>query len=129
MRLSHIAVIYFLMGAVVLGSGVVPADRVGLAEQFIDVEDDGSVTHDEENVSSEDTGMIHNLIGSVQNTLSAFVPQLLAVWGPVSKIAGFVAWPVTVANYINAPTPIVLTMGVLSMSMVFGVLKVFRGSI
>jgi hypothetical protein len=129
MRLSHVAAAYFLMGVIVLGAGVVPPAEVGLAEQFIDVENGGdAVSANDDSVSGED-GLLSNLIGPVRNALDAFVPQLLAVWPFVSTVAGYYAWPITVANYVEAPTPIVGLCAVLTMSMTFGVIRVFRASV
>ena len=133
MRLSHVLAIYFLMGTIVMGAGVVPPDQVGLAEQFITIDEDAPpgevVQADDEAIEGEEDGHIHNLVGPIRNALHAFVPQLLAVWGAVSTFAGYFAWPVTVANYINAPWQVTAVMGVLVMSVVLGTLRVFRASI
>jgi len=137
MRFSHIAVIYFLMGVIVFGSGAVPPGQMGVDEQlgiatmFIDV-DGADVTANETSVggTEEQNGMLDNLIGPVKNALNTITGgALLAVWGPISKLTGFYAWPVTVANSIGAPLFVKMLSGVLVASFSFGVFRVFRASI
>ena len=131
MRLSKIAIIYFLMGAIVVGAGVVPSDQIGIVEVFVDV-DDGSVAANETNIGGDGSngGMLDNLIGPVKNAMNTITGgALLAVWGPISMVIGFAAWPVTTANYMGAPWEVTMIIGVLMASFTFGVLRVFRSSI
>jgi hypothetical protein len=131
MRFSHIAVVYFLMGVIVVGANVVPLAHLGIATVFIDVQDD-DVTANETSVagSDEQSGMLDNLIGPVKNALNTITGgALLAVWGPISKLTGFYAWPVVTTDYIGAPRIVRMLSGVLVASFTFGVLRVFRASI
>lgn len=131
MRFSHIAIVYFLMGVIVVGSGAVPMGQLGIANVFIDV-DGADVSTNETSVGGGNAqeGMLDNLIGPVKNTLNTITGgALLAVWGPLSKLTGFVAWPVATANYIGAPRFVKMLSGVLVASFTFGMLRVFRASI
>jgi len=133
MRFSHIVVIYFLMGAIVFGSGVVPLSNFNEnpASVFIDVGGHG-VSANETAVGGSDTqtGMLDNLIGPVKNALNTITGgALLAVWGPISKLTGFYAWPIVVTEAIGAPRIVKMLSGVLVASFTFGVLRVFRASI
>lgn len=131
MRFSHIAVVYFLMGVIVVGANVVPLTHMGIASVFIDVDDSGVGTNaDSVGGSESQNGMLDNLIGPVKNALNTIAGgSLLAVWGPISKLTGFYAWPVVTTNYIGAPRIVVMVSGVLVASFTFGVLRVFRASI
>ena len=131
MRLSKIAVIYFMMGTIVVGAGVVPPDQIGIAQMFVDVSDSG-VTMNQTSVGGDGggDGMLDNLIGPIVNSMNTITGgALLAVWGPIGAMIGFAAWPVMVANYINAPREVILVLSVLVASFTFGVLRVFRDSI
>lgn len=132
MRFSQIATVYFLMGVIVVAAGVVPLSQLGLASVFIDVNDDGSVETNSSAVGgNEDSeGMLDGLIGPVKNAMNTITGgALLAVWGPISTLTGFYAWPVVTMRMINAPTAAVMLSGAMVASFSFGVLRVFRASI
>jgi hypothetical protein len=131
MRFSHIAVIYFMMGVVVVGTGAVPYAELGIGEVFIDVQGQDVSVDDESIVGSGDGGgMITNLIGPVANALNTITGgALMAVWGPISTMSGAYAWPLVTANHLDAPRIVVMFSGVLVASFTFGILRVFRASI
>lgn len=133
MRFSHIVVVYFLMGVIVMGTGVAKVDNFNQnpASVFIDVEgDDVAVNDTAVGGADEQQGMLDNLIGPVKNALNTITGgALLAVWGPISKLTGFYAWPVVTAQAIGAPPIVKMLSGVLVASFTFGVLRVFRASI
>lgn len=131
MRFSHIAVIYFMMGVIVIGTGAVPYAELGIGEVFIDVEGD-DVDVNEDSIVGEDGsgGMINDLIGPIANALNTITGgALLAVWGPISKMSAAYAWPVATSRHLDAPQIVVMFSGVLTASFTFGVLRVFRASI
>lgn len=129
MRFSHIATIYFMMGVIVVGAGVVPVSQIGIGSVFLDTGGDDVSVGDEVD-DGGDGGLLDNLIGPVKNALDTISGgALLAVWGAVSKMTGFVAWPVVTAGYLGAPDIVTMLMGVLLASFVFGTLRVFRSSI
>lgn len=131
MRLSEAVTAYFIMAAVMFGSGVVPFDQAGLVNVFME-DDDGAIGANESAVinGGDASGMLDNLIGPVRNALGTIAGgSLLAVWGAIDRLAGFVFWPVTVTRYIGAPREVVLLSGVMAVSFTFGVLRVFRGSV
>jgi hypothetical protein len=131
MRFSHVAVIYFLMGAIVVGANVVPVTQLGVASVFVDT-DGQDVAANETSVGGDGSqnGMLDNLIGPVKNALNTITGgALLAVWGPISLLTGFYAWPVVTTTYIGAPFIVQMLSGVFVASFTFGVLRVFRASI
>ena len=131
MRLSHISVAYFLMGTIVVASGVLPVAQMGIGTLFVDVGDQG-VTANGTSVGGQggQDGLLDNLIGPVKNALNTISGgSLLAVWGAVSKVAGFYAWPVVATNAIGAPWQAVMISGVMVMTYTFAILRVLRASI
>jgi hypothetical protein len=129
MRFSHVATVYFIMGAVVVAAGVVPVSQLGLAGVFVDT-DGQDVAANETSVGGDGDGMLDNLIGPVKNALNTITGgALLAVWGPISLLTGFYAWPVVTTTYIGAPFIVQMLSGVFVASFTFGVLRVFRASI
>jgi len=131
MRFSHVAVVYFMMGIIVVGTGAVPYAELGIAEVFIDVQGQDVAVNDTSITGNGDGGgMITNLIGPVKNALNTITGgALLAIWGPISKMSGAYAWPLVTANHLGAPQIVVMFSGVLVASFTFGVLRVFRASI
>lgn len=129
MRFSHVAVAYFLMGAVMFGGGAIPYDDVGLTQVFVQEEGDGDLEANESAVGG-DGGLLSNLIGPIRNALGTIAGgSLLAVWGALDSLLGYYAWPVTVLQYNDAPMEAVLLSGVLVASFTFGILRVFRASL
>lgn len=132
MRFSHVVIVYFMMGVIVVGTNVVPLAHLGIATVFIDVQGD-DVQANTTSIGGEgegSSGMLDNLIGPVKNALNTITGgALLAVWGPISKLTGFYAWPVVTTSYIGAPPIVRMLSGVLVASFTFGVLRVFRASI
>jgi hypothetical protein len=133
MRFSHVAVVYFMMGILVLSSGVIPPQSqggpgIGLAGVFVDT-DGGNVTANEEEVVGGE-GMLDNLAGPIKNALDTVAGgSMLAVWGAISKLLGYYAWPIVVTNHIGAPDFVIMMAGLLVLSFTFGGLRVFRASI
>jgi hypothetical protein len=130
-RFSQVATIYFVMGIVMVGSGVLPFAEVGIASIFIE-EDQGGVAVDRDSVGGTegDTGLLGNLIGPVKNALNTIAGgALIAIWAPVSKLAGFYAWPLTTASAIGAPWIVQAFSGVLVGSFTFGLFRTIRASV
>jgi hypothetical protein len=130
-RFSKIATVYVIMGVVAVGTGVLPPEHLGIASVFLDTGAQGVTVNSTAVGGRGGTGgMLDNLIGPVRNALDTITGgALLAVWGPVSRLVGFYAWPVTAANHMGAPDFVVMLAGVLVASFTFGVLAVFRRSI
>lgn len=132
MRFSRIALIYFIMGVVVVGTNILPPGQMGLALVFMDVDEEEGVTTNKSMIGGGDDtdGMLDNLIGPVRNALNTITGgALLAVWGPISTLTGFYAWPIMAARHLEAPDIVVMLAGSLTAAFTFGVLRVFRASI
>jgi len=128
MRFSHVAVSYLLIGAIVISSGVVPPSEAGLLDEFVDIEaDDGELADVESDTDEEE---LTGAVGPVRNALDTIAGGgILAVWSFVSSLIGYVAWPITLTRYVDAPQSVVLLSSVLVASFVFGTLRIIRASL
>jgi len=128
MRFSHVAVSYLLIGAIVISSGVVPPSEAGLLDEFVEIEaDDGELSNVE---SDTDEKELTGAVGPVRNALDTIAGgAILAVWSFVSSLIGYVAWPITLTRYVDAPQSVVLLSSVLVASFVFGSLRIIRASL
>ncbi|WP_136602220.1 PDDEXK family nuclease [Salinigranum halophilum] len=131
MRFSHVAIVYFMMGVVVVGAGVVPASQIGIADVFVDTDGQDVQVNSTAVGGAEGTdGMLDNLIGPVRSALNTISGgALMAVWGPLSTLMGFIAWPVTTMSHLGAPFIVQALASVFVAAFSFGVLRVFRASI
>lgn len=133
MRFSHVALVYFVMGVMVISSGVVPpasagGPGIGLAGVFVDTGD--GVSANESAIGGQGGGMLDDLAGPIENALDTVAGgSLLAVWGALSRLLGYYAWPVVVTSYIGAPDFVVMLSGALVAAFTFGGLRVFRASL
>jgi hypothetical protein len=131
MRFSHVAIVYTVMGVLVVSAGVVPIAQLGIASVFVDAED-GSVEANRSAVggTEEGGGMLDNLIGPVRNALNTISGgALIAVWTVIDPILGLYAWPLTTASAVNAPFAVQLFASVLVVSFTLAGFRVVRPSI
>lgn len=128
MRFSHVAVSYLLIGAIVIGSGVVPPSEAGLLDEFVEIESqDGELESVQSDTNEEE---LTGAVGPVRNALDTIAGgAILAVWSFVSSLIGYVAWPITVTLAINAPQSVVLVSSVMVASFVFGTLRIIRAPV
>jgi hypothetical protein len=129
MRFSHVAVSYLLIGAIVIGSGVVPPSEAGLLDEFVEIETngDGGLADVESDTDEEE---LTGAVGPVRNALDTIAGgAILAVWSFVSSLIGYVAWPITITRAIDAPQTVVLLSSVMVASFVFGTLRIIRASL
>lgn len=128
MRFSHVAVSYLLIGAIVIGSGVVPPSEAGLLNEFVEIDaQDGELENVQSDTNEEE---LTGAVGPVRNALDTIAGgAILAVWSFVSSLIGYVAWPITVTRAINAPQSVVLVSSVMVASFVFGTLRIIRASL
>ncbi|MDR9411902.1 MAG: hypothetical protein RI531_04615, partial [Haloferacaceae archaeon] len=122
------ALIYFMMGIMVVATNVVPVDQIGIASVFLDTSGDTiSANTSVIGGSGSNDGMFNNVIAPVLNSVTG--GALIGVWNIVNVIIGFLAWPIRTTLYIGAPNIVVLVSGALSASFAFGLLRIFRDPI
>lgn len=130
MRLSKVVIAYFMIGSVLIASGVIPWSQVGVVQIWVDEPEGGGQNIDIEANEEARTGILEGLIGPVKNALGTVAGGgLIAVWGAINKLIGFFAWPLTVAGYIGLPWEAELMVSVLLVAFTFAVLRVFRSSV
>jgi len=105
MQISNIVFAYFVIGAVMLGGGVVAQDEAGVVKAVI-TNDGGNVQPNEDlsaNVTKQDS-----VIGGV---VSAFGGGLLIVWNLAKLLFKFIHWPIFAFTENNAPPSITILLG------------------
>lgn len=134
-RFGHVVVIYFMMGVIVWGGGVVDFTETGLVGSFVNVDE----TTGEANVNNssiiepgeeDNSGILENLLGPVKEALDTVAGGgVISAFQAVDRFLGFFAWPVTTTKAIGAPVEAVALSGVLVVSFVFGAVRIIRSTV
>lgn len=104
-RTSDIIIIYFVIGALLFGGGVVTWDDSGPTQFFVEM-DGGDVdasSGPQENLSGV-SGAITSLVGSVGG-------PVILVWNLFSGLVAFLNWPLFVLGDAGAPPRVTLLLG------------------
>jgi len=123
MRLQHIILAYFLIGATMWAGGMVPYGEAGITSLFVNVEDDATSPNDKlaENIS--DTG------GPIQEVSQGVSGPLVAIWNLFSGLINFLFWPVSTLIQLSAPTQVIVILGGAPTVVFYGaIFRVFRRS-
>lgn len=125
MRFSNILLIYFVMGAMMYGGGVVTWQESGVVSVFIDYSPGEQVE-----VNKETANDLEGLGGPIQEAAESIGGGgLIAAWNILSNIIGFLFWPITTLLSLNAPLEVVLIFGGIPTVAFFGsVLRLIRTS-
>lgn len=106
-RLSAAVVSYFVIGAVLWGSGLLDAGSgLGIVDLFFNVSADGTVQ-----TSSQPDTLLGTVGGTINDVAGGFVGPILAVWSAVSELISALFWPVSALVAMNAPDEVVLLLG------------------
>lgn len=107
MRFGNVVMVYFVMGAVMFGGGLIAWDDAGFTTLIIDNPDEGSVS------ANEETGNTLNSLGGPigEAAGSSGGGGLLAALSIVTSIADFLFWPVAVFLTLNAPPTVTILFG------------------
>jgi len=106
MRFTNVMMIYFIMGAVFWGAGLVGYGDAGALQYFIDIGAGGAV--------ETGGGPIDNLLGVggiIGGAITAFAAPLIIIWSLVQPLLTFINWPIVVLSNYGAPAPIVVLVG------------------
>lgn len=123
MRLQHIVLAYFLIGATIWGGGLIGFDETGLTDVFIDLDGQSAQGNEAlaENVSQSG--------GPIQEAAQGAEGGLIAVWKLFSQLVNFLFWPVSVLVGLSAPTQVVVLLGGAPTVAFYGaIFRVFRQS-
>lgn len=123
MRLQHIVLAYFLIGATAWAGGVVPFADAGIGSIFIDIDDNEAQPDQElaENISEAG--------GPIQEVSQGVSGGLVAVWNLFSGIVNFLFWPISSLISLSAPVEVVVILGGAPTVAFYGaIFRVFRRS-
>lgn len=123
MRLSSVLMVYFLMGAVMYGGGMVGFGKAGVTELVISDVTGGQV-HTNQNTSSR----AEHLGGPIEQAVNTIAGGgLLAAWKFLSGVINFMFWPISALVYVDAPSRVVVLVGgAFSFAFLIGLVTVFR---
>lgn len=125
MRFENVVVAYFVVGALMWGAGVIQWSQAGVGVLFID-QSPGGGDVDINSTTSED---LENAGGPIQQAANSISGGLIAVWNLMVRLIGFLTWPITVLQSVNAPPRIVVLGGGTPTTAFFAtLLRVIRGS-
>jgi hypothetical protein len=107
MRFGNIVMVYFVMGAVMFGAGLIGWSDAGFATVLLDNPENQSISANEETGDS-----LNSLDGPVGEAAgSSGEGGLLSVLNLVTSIADFLFWPISLFLTLNAPPSVVLLFG------------------
>jgi hypothetical protein len=119
MRFGVILLVYFVLGAVMWGGGVVDYAETGPVQEFVEPQQNGSVE-----VNQSTAGQLERTGGVVGQASKSLAGPLLLVWNLVTGFVSYVFWPVTTLQAVNAPPRfIVLAGGALSVGFFVSVVR------
>jgi hypothetical protein len=120
--LSSVLLVYFLIGFVLWGGGVIGYDEAGVTEMVISGVSGQGVT-----LNTETANDVENLNGPIEQAVNTFAGGgLLAAWKFVSGLIDFMFWPTSVPISTNAPVEVTVGMATLNFSFVLGMVAIFR---
>lgn len=124
-RLSAAVVSYFVIGAVLWGSGLLDAGTgLGVVDIFFEVNADGTIA-----TSARPDTLLGQVGATIQDVAGGLVGPILAVWGAITELIGALFWPVTALIAMDAPDEIVLLLGGTPTVVFFmGVIRTIRES-
>lgn len=105
-RLGSIVISYFVIGAVMWGSGFLDPGNLGVTEIFFDFGASGSVE-----ASEEPQGFLDSMGNSIVDVAGGLVGPVLAVWNVLTQLITVLFWPVTALRATGAPTEVVVLLG------------------
>lgn len=123
-RLGSVVITYFVIGAVLWGSGILGAGELGVAEIFFDFGADGSVE-----ASQEPQGLLDSMGNSIVDVAGGLVGPVLAVWNVLTQLISVLFWPVSALRATGAPSSVVVLLGgTPTVAFFMGVIRTVRES-
>ncbi|RDZ65978.1 hypothetical protein C5B90_06420 [Haloferax sp. Atlit-12N] len=124
MRFSHILLVYFVMGAMMFGGGVIEWNQSGVVGIFVEYSPGEQV-----DVNQDTANDLERLGGPIQEAAESIGGgALIALWSILSNIIGYLFWPITTLLSLNAPLEIVLIFGGIPTVAFFGGIITLIGS-
>lgn len=122
-RLGSVVITYFVIGAVMWGSGFLEAGSLGVADIFFDFGPNGV------QASSEPQGLLDAMGNSIVDVAGGLVGPVLAVWNVLTQLIAVLFWPVSALRNSGAPTEVVVLLGgTPTVAFFMGVIRTVRES-
>jgi len=122
-RLGNVILTYFIIGAVLWGSGVLDASQLGVANIFFDFGSNGVAA------AEQPSTLLGQVGGTIQDVAGGIIGPILGVWTAVRELIGVLFWPVTVLISVNAPDSVVVLLGgTPTVAFFMGVIRTVRES-
>lgn len=122
-RTSDIIIVYFVVGALLFGGGVVTWDNSGPTQFFVNI-GGGDVT--------ADNGPADNLTGvsgAITSLVGSFGGPVILVWNLFAGLVAYFHWPLFVLTDANAPPRVtVMIGGTLTVMFYMSVIRLVRSS-
>ena len=123
-RLGSVVITYFVIGAVLWGSGLLEAGQLGVAEIFFDFSESGGVE-----ASQEPQGLLDSMGNSIVDVAGGLVGPVLAVWNVLTQLISVLFWPVSALRSTGAPAEVVVLLGgTPTVAFFMGVIRTVRES-
>jgi len=123
MQFTRILVVYFVLGALMFGGGVVSWDDTGPTKYFLS-QDEVGVTPDEQPRQT-----LGGVAGAITSLVGQFGAPLILVWNLVVGLVSFLHWPIFVMVENAVPPRVtVLLGGSLTVMFYGGVVRLVRSS-
>jgi len=121
-RFGTVIMVYFVVGAVMWGGGAIAWSETGLNSLIIEDPQTGEV-NDNTTEQFEQAG------GPIRQAAQSFGGPVLAIWNIVVQFIGYLFWPVTTLQSVNAPPRLVVLLGgAPSVAFVAGTIRLIRDS-
>lgn len=111
MQLSDVILVYFVIGAVMVGGGAVDVGASGgqgpgIVGFFVEEDADGEIQP-----GQNATGNIDDAGGAISSIVNLAVGAIVLVWNLASSLFSFINWPILVLWQNNAPPMATLLLG------------------
>lgn len=106
MQLSDVVIVYFVIGAVMVGGGALALGDAGVVN-FIIAEDDQGNIEPADNAANQ----ISQTGGAITTVVSLAVGAIVLVWELALGLFNFLNWPITMLYQNNAPPMAIILLG------------------
>lgn len=106
MQLSDVVLVYFVIGAVMVGGGAIDIGQAGIVNFFVEETGDGEIE-----ATGQATDQIDETGGAISTVVSLAVGAIVLVWQLAIGLFTFIHWPIVALTQNNAPPMVVLLLG------------------
>lgn len=104
--MSDVVIVYFVVGVIMVGGGALDLSDAGIANFFVEEEDDGEFTG-----GTDPSGQIDDTDSAVQTVVSLAVGGALLVWNFIKGLFVYLFWPLVTLYQVGAPPMATLLIG------------------